>query len=83
VLPRRTGVWVEGMSLRRDIDQRSMWAFADAASRAARVRPPLALPFSHDWLLPGGRLDDEERETLQRVGSVNGLLRQGRFADAA
>jgi hypothetical protein len=43
------------MSLRRDIDQRSMWAFADAASRAARVRPPLALPFSHDWLLPGGR----------------------------
>jgi hypothetical protein len=79
----KTGVWVEGMSLRRDIDQREMWAFVVAASRTAKVRPPLSLPFSNTWLLPGALLDSAERDALRRAVSVNALVRDSRGADSA
>ena len=71
------------MSLRRDIDQLDMWAFAVAASRTARVRPPLALPFSNTWLLPGTLLDNTERATMHRVVSVNALIKNRRAGDSA
>jgi hypothetical protein len=71
------------MSQRRDIDQLDMWAFAVAASRTARVRPPLALPFSNTWLVSGSHLADPERAALARAVRVNALIKDRRSADSA
>jgi hypothetical protein len=72
--PRRSGIWVEGMSQRRDLDQLPMWAYIVAASRDAGAKPPLAVPFSHEWLLPGRVLDDDERAALARLDRLNDLI---------
>ena len=72
--PRRRGIWVEGMSQRGDLDQLPMWAYIVAASRDAGVKPPLAVPFSHEWLLPGRVLDDDERAALARLDRLNDLI---------
>jgi hypothetical protein len=86
VLPggaRRRGVWVEGMSQRRDLDQLPMWAYIVAASRAARAKPPLAVPFSHEWLLPGRVLGADERAALARHDRLNDLVYDRKETEAA
>jgi hypothetical protein len=62
---------VEGLSLRRDLDSLPMWAAIVAASRTAQVKPPLALPFSHEWLLPGRVLTEDEHATLAALDQLN------------
>ena len=68
---RRGGLWVEGLSLRRDLDSLPMWAAIVAASRTAQAKPPLALPFSHEWLLPGRVLTEDEHATLAALDQLN------------
>ena len=60
-----------------------MWAFAVAASRTARVRPPLALPFSNTWLVSGSNLEDLERAAMARAVWANALIKEQRSADSA
>jgi hypothetical protein len=79
--PRRPAVWVEGLSQRRDVDERPLWAYTVRASRAANVRPPLTLPLSHDWLLPGAALEDNERAALLRSSSLSRTVRTRKISD--
>jgi hypothetical protein len=79
--PRRPAVWVEGLSQRHDVDERPLWAYAVRASRAANVRPPLTLPLSHDWLLPGAALEDNERAALVRSSSLSRTVRTRKISD--
>jgi hypothetical protein len=79
--PRRTGLWIEGLSQRRDVDQRPLWPWVVRASRAAGARPPLTLPLSQDWLLPGAALTEPERAALAELTSLNTAIRDQRISD--
>lgn len=79
----KPGVWVEGWSLRRDVDRRSLWVLAVQASRIAGVASPPGLPFSHDWLLNGDSLTGQERAALIDQGALNRFLQDARLAESA
>ncbi|MCO1659189.1 hypothetical protein KDL28_29370 [Pseudonocardia sp. S2-4] len=79
--PSRAGVWVEGFSQRRDIDQRPIWPLVVRASRAASARPPLTLPLSHEWLVPAAAITEPEQAALARLSSLNRAVREQKISD--
>jgi hypothetical protein len=79
----KMGIWLEGWSLRQDIDTRSMWAFAVQASRRAGVPAPRALPFSHDWLFNGNSLTVPEKGALRYAEQLAHKIEESKNADSA
>ena len=72
--PRRSGIWAEGMSQRRDLDQLPMWAYIVAASRDAGLRSGWldVQPPCHAGAGGGGYIEPAVELRRGRVGWIVG-----------
>jgi hypothetical protein len=69
--PVRAGMFVEGWSLRTELDSTPMWAVAVCAARNAATPAPPGLPLSTGWLLNATPLTDREHAVLDAREQVN------------
>ena len=67
----RAGMFVEGWSLRPELDTSPMWAVAVRAARIAGTPAPPGLPLSTGWLLNASLLTERERAVLDAREQVN------------